>query len=141
MLAEEIDFHQVFKIHPTATALLTADFVVIDVNDEMLRLAGRSLDEFVGHHAFEIFPKMPCQPGNPKWTALEEAMTSGRHEAHQLTRYDIEDPAHPGVFRQCYWSSSVTPVRGVDGRVEFLEFSAREATAIIEQFRSIAADA
>ncbi len=139
MLAQDIDFYQVFKIHPTAMALLTADFEVIDVNDEMLRLAGRPLDEVVGRHAFEIFPKMPYEPGRPKWTALEAAMTSGRHETNQLCRYDTEDPAHPGVFRERYWSSSVTPLRGTDGRVEFLEFSVREATAIIEQFRSLQA--
>ena len=137
MLAQEIDFYQVFKIHPTAMALLTPDFEIIDVNDEMLRVAGRPLDEVVGHHVFEIFPKMPYEPGRPKWTALEAAMTSGRHESNQLTRYDIEDPAHPGVFRERYWSSSVTPLHGIDGRVEFLEFSLREATAIIDQFRSM----
>jgi PAS domain-containing protein len=140
MLAQDIDFYQVFKIHPTAMALLTADFEVIDVNDEMLQLAGRPLDEVVGRHAFEIFPKMPYEPGSPKWTALEAALTSGRHETNKLCRYDTEDPAHPGVFRERYWSSSVTPLRGIDGRVEFLEFSVREATAIIEQFRSLQAE-
>jgi hypothetical protein len=31
----------------------------------------------------------------------------------------------------------VTPLHGIDGRVEFLEFSLREATAIIDQFRSM----
>jgi PAS domain-containing protein len=123
MLAQDIDFYQVFKIHPTAMALLTAQFEVIDVNDEMLRLAGRPLDEVVGRHAFEIFPKMPYEPGSPKWTALEAAMTSGRHETNKLCRYDTEDP-----------------LRGIDGRVEFLEFSVREATAIIEQFRSLQAE-
>jgi hypothetical protein len=42
MLAEEIDFHQVLKINPTAMALLTADLVIVDVNEAFLKDAERS---------------------------------------------------------------------------------------------------
>ena len=137
MLAQEIDFHEIFKISPTAMALFTADFEFIDANDEFLEAAGRPLEELVGHNVFEVFPKMPDDPADPRWTALEAALTSGRREQHALTRYDIEDPIHPGVFLERYWSSVVTPIRGINGTVDVLELSAREVTSIIEQFRSI----
>ena len=135
MLAEEIDFYEIFRIHPTAMALLTPDLEVIDANDEFLAQTGHELEELIGQNVFAVIPKMPPDPGGqPKWTVLEQAQASGRREGMSLTRYDMEDPASPGVFRERYWSSSVTPVRGLEGNVEVLEFSAREVTPIIAEF-------
>jgi PAS domain S-box-containing protein len=139
MLAQDVDFHEIFKISPTAMALFTADLDFIDANEEFLEAAGHPLDDLVGRNAFAVLPKMPQDPGNPKWTALEAALTSGEREVYVLTRYDIEDPARPGQFRERYWSSVVTPLHGLDGKVEVLELSAREVTAIIEQFRTMSA--
>ena len=109
------------------------------MNDEFQAVSGRPLEELVGRNVFDVFPKMPPDPGGyPKWTALEKAQSSGRHETCSLTRYDVEDPAHPGVFREHDWCSEVTPLRGLDGQVEVLEFSAREVTPIIAQFKELA---
>jgi PAS domain S-box-containing protein len=142
VLSEEIDFHKIFKVYPTAMALLTADFTFIDANDAFLAAIGRSLEDLVGRNAFEVAPKMPEDAdGCQKWTALEAALTTKQREVYQLQRYDIEDPAHPGVFAERYWSSIVTPVLGQGGEVEVLELSAREVTPIISQFRSLQAEA
>jgi len=141
MLSEEIDFHKIFKVNPTAMALLTADFTFIDANDAFLAAIGRELEDLVGRNAFEVVPKMPEDAGGcPKWTALEAALTTKQREAYRLQRYDIEDPAHPGVFAERYWSSIVTPVVGQGGEVEVLELSAREVTPIISQFQSLQAE-
>ena len=137
MLAEEIDFHKIFRIHPTAMALLTADLEFIDANDELLESSGRQLSDLVGKNMFAVFPKMPYRPGCPKWTSVEQAQTTGVRSTAVLTRYDIEDPAQPGVFRERYWSTIVVPIRGDDGRVEVIEVSAREVTEIIDQFRAL----
>jgi PAS domain-containing protein len=58
MLAQDIDFHEIFRPIPTAMALLTADLVFIDANDEFLEETGRTLDQLVGRNFFEEFPKM-----------------------------------------------------------------------------------
>ena len=138
MLSEEINFHDIFKVNSTAMALLSPDFEFIDANDEFLAAIGRPLEDLIGHNAFEVVPKMPEDPGgNPKWTALEAALTTRRREVYQLQRYDIEDPARPGVYEERYWSSIVTPVLGPGGEVEILELSAREVTPIIGQFQSL----
>jgi PAS domain S-box-containing protein len=141
MLSQEVDFHSIFKVSPTAMALLTADFVIIDANDEFLGSCGRPLEELVGHNIFELFPKMPPDPGgNPKWTALEAALTSGKREVHELTRYDVEVPDRPGEFEERYWSAVVTPLRDASGEVAMLELSGREVTAIIAKFRELEAE-
>lgn len=136
MLAEEIDFHQVFKIHPTSMVLLSADLDIVDANEEFLAEAGRELDDLIGHNIFEQFPMMPERPsGQPAWSAMEAAMTSGRREHNLLFRYDIEDPHQPGVFVEHYWSSVAQPIRGRDGHVEFIEFSLRDVTPLIHEYR------
>jgi PAS domain-containing protein len=138
MLSEEIDFHDLFKIHSTAMALVTPDFEFIDANDEFLAATGHPLEDLIGHNVFEVMPKMPEDPGgSPKWTALEAALTTRRREVYPLERYDIEDPARPGVFEERYWSSIVTPVLGLGGEVGILELSTREVTPIIAQFQSL----
>jgi len=137
MLAQEkIDYYDIFEINPTAMALLDADLVFLDANDQFLEAVGRPLDKLVGHNAFEEFPKMPDDPENPKRTALEAALASGRPEVLHLTRYDIEDPSNPGVFEERYWSSVVTPLLGADGEVKVLELSVREVTSIIAECRA-----
>jgi PAS domain-containing protein len=136
MLAQEIDFHGIFKVSPTAAALLTPEFVIVDANDEFVTALGRPLADLVGRNIFKVFPKRPDDPGNPKRTALEAALFSGEREALELTRYDIEDPGRPGVFEERYWSSVVTPVRADDGQVILFELSAREVTPIINQIRA-----
>ena len=84
---------------------------------------------------------MPADPGgNPKWTALEAALTSGKREVDELSRYDVEDPGRPGVFQQRYWTAVVTPLRSASGEIEMLELSSREVTAIIGMFRALEAE-
>jgi PAS domain-containing protein len=136
MLAEEIDFYQVFKIHPTSMLLLTADLEIVDANEEFLEESGRQLEDLIGHNLFAEFPKMP-EPasGYRAWSALEAAMASGRREHNLLFREDIEDPAQPGVFVEHYWSSVAQPIRGRDGHVDMIEFSLRDVTPLIREYR------
>jgi PAS domain-containing protein len=141
MLAHQIDLCRMYKIRPTAMALLTPDLKIIDINDEFQAYAGRPLDEVIGRNIFEVTPKMPEDAGGyPKWTPLEAAMTSGRREAAKLIRYDIEDPGHPGVFMERYWAAVAQPILGPHGQVEVIELSARDITPVIAQFLAMQAE-
>jgi PAS domain-containing protein len=141
MVAHEIDFHWMYKIRPTAMALLTPDLEIIDMNDEFQAYIGRPLAEVVGHNIFEITPKMPEDSGgDPQWTPLEAAMTSGRREAAKVMRYDVEDPDHPGAFLERYWAAVAQPIRGRDGQVEVIELSVKDITPIISEFQAMQAE-
>jgi PAS domain-containing protein len=136
MLAEDIDFYQVFRLHPTCMVLLTADLAIVDANEEFLQQCGRELDDLIGHHLFEEFPKMPQAPsGDDAWTAVEAAMTTGKREHNLLFREDLEDPEQPGVFVEHYWSSVAQPMRDRAGEVEYIEYSLRDVTPIINEYR------
>jgi PAS domain-containing protein len=140
MLAQEIDFHKLYKFSPTAMALLTPDLEIIDINDEFQVCVSRPLEDVVGRNIFDVTPKMPEDSSGPQWTPLEAAMTSGRREAAQLMRYDVEDPENPGVFAERYWAAVAQPVRGADGHVEVIELSAQDITPIVAQLRAMRAD-
>ncbi|HEY2508932.1 MAG TPA: PAS domain-containing protein [Streptosporangiaceae bacterium] len=139
MLAEELDFDKIFRLHPTAMALVTADMIFVDANDEFLQTTGRNFEALVGHNFFDRFPKKPDKDaaGDPRWIALEEALNTGRRQVDQLIRYDIEDPALPGHFEERYWSAVAVPVPGPGGETQFLELSARDVTPVIMQFRAM----
>jgi len=138
MLAQEIDFQDIFKLHPTGMLLLSADLVILDANDAFLADVGRDLEELIGHNFYDEFPKLPADPGgSPKWTALDEAITSGRRQCDQLIRYDLEDPDHPGVFVEHWVTALAQPIRGYDGCVQVMELSVRDITPIIHQYQAL----
>jgi PAS domain-containing protein len=139
MLAQDIDFHEIFRINPTGMAVLTADLQFADVNDQFLAEAGRQLEELIGHNIFEVFPKMPAELGDTERTVLEEAFDTGRRAYLALARYDIEDPAHPGAYVESYWSAVAQPIRGLDGQVEMYELSLRNMTPVIAEFEAMRA--
>jgi PAS domain S-box-containing protein len=137
MLAQDIDFHEIFRISPTGMAVLTADLQFVDVNDQFLAEAGRELEELIGHNIFEVFPKMPAELGDTERTVLEEAFDTGRQAYLALARYDVEDPSQPGAFVETYWSAVAQPVRGLDGQVEMYELSLRNMTPVISEFKAM----
>jgi len=136
MLAEDIDFYRAFKINPTGMLLLTADLQIVDANEEFLEQTGRDLEKLIGHHLFEEFPKVPeTSGGHETWSAVEAAQASGRREDNVLFRNDLEDQDQPGVYVEHYWSSVAQPIRGCDGHVDVIEFSLRDVTPIIDEYR------
>jgi PAS domain-containing protein len=141
MLAEQIDFERLYKIRPTAMALLRADLTVVDINEEFQADAGLPVEDIVGHNIFEVMPKVPTHPGGfPMWTPLEQAMTSGRREVTKLIRYDLEDRQDPGVFVEHWWAAVAQPLLSLDGEVELIELSARDVTPIISQYQAMQAE-
>jgi hypothetical protein len=60
VLAEEIDFHSIFKLHPTAMLLVTTDSCSADASDELVAEAGRSLEELIGRDFYEVFQPEGC---------------------------------------------------------------------------------
>ena len=76
MLAEDLDFREIFKITQTAMALLDADLIFIDVNDQFMKGSGRDLEDLVGRRFREVFPRTPEDRGSdPNWGAIEKAAT------------------------------------------------------------------
>jgi PAS domain S-box-containing protein len=142
MTRQEIDYQNVFENMPDVVMLLTPDLGILDLNQDLLEIAGRKREEVVGENALEAFPEMPNHPADmprPLRSAVDEVVASGKREVTSLIRYDFEDPGRPGVLEERYWSVIYTPVPGEVGPVSMIAFRAQEVTHIICQDRAMQA--
>ncbi|MGW0580694.1 PP2C family protein-serine/threonine phosphatase [Streptomyces sp. NPDC002920] len=130
-----IDYAEVFLALPGMVALLTPELIYADANDEFLRVAGRSREQMIGRHLFEVFPDNPNDPGASGVRNLEASLrrvlATGERDAMALQRYDVENPDEPGVWEERYWSPVNAPVFGPDGSVVLLVHRVEEVTELI----------
>ncbi|WP_086831738.1 PP2C family protein-serine/threonine phosphatase [Streptomyces sp. NRRL B-24572] len=135
MMATGIDYAAVFQALPGMVALLTPELVYADVNEEFVRLSGRSREQLVGRYLFDVFPDNPNDAGATGARNLEASLrrvlASGERDTMALQRYDVESPERPGEWEERYWSPVNAPVVGPDGRVELLVHRVEEVTELI----------
>ncbi|PJN01791.1 protein phosphatase [Streptomyces sp. CB01201] len=130
-----IDFEAVFRALPAPVALLTTDLVYADLNDVFLSTTRRRREDLVGRYLFDAFPDNPGDPDANGMRNLEASLrrvaATGERDAMALQRYDVEDPARPGVWEERYWSPVNTPVFDRDGNVVLLLHRVEEVTELI----------
>ncbi|KUL76711.1 MULTISPECIES: PP2C family protein-serine/threonine phosphatase [unclassified Streptomyces] len=132
---DEVDYEAVFQALPGMVALLDTDLVYVDANEDFQRLSGRSREQLVGRHIFDVFPDNPDNPAatgmrNVRASMLRVAAT-GERDAMALQRYDVEDAGNPGHWEERYWSPINAPVTGPDGKVAFVLHRVEEVTELI----------
>ncbi|MFF1339644.1 PP2C family protein-serine/threonine phosphatase [Streptomyces sp. NPDC058290] len=136
MAEAEIDYAAVFQALPGMVALLTPELVYVDVNEEFLRMAGRTREQLVGRYLFDVFPD---NPGDPAATgarnlqaSLQRVLATGERDTMALQRYDVESAERPGEWEERYWSPVNAAVLGPDGRVAVLVHRVEEVTELIK---------
>ncbi len=120
---------------PGAVALLSPELVILDVSNGYLDAAGRGPEEIIGRNILEAFPENPRDPDDtgPRdlRASLEAVLASGEPDFMNPTRYDVEDPGHPGEFEQRYWAIANMPVRADDGHISMIIHMAQEVTPLV----------
>jgi PAS domain-containing protein len=138
-----INYEAAFRQFPGVAFLLSRDFRILDVSDDVQDLTGRGRCDLVGRNLFDAFPANPHAPQSTGpdnvWAALAEAARSGDRVVLRLNEYDVEDPGRPGVFEERFWSGIVTPIPGPDGRVAVLATWGYDITPAVSQVRAQAA--
>lgn len=133
----DIDYEAVFRAYPVPTVLLTCDFRILDANDAWLSIVDRRPADVLGQNIFAAFPKDKFEPREEGPLRLRESLESvvetGEADRLPLMRYDIEDPAEPGVFQERYWAVINAPVPGPNGRPKLIVHRAADATAMVKQ--------
>ncbi|MGO8956308.1 MAG: PAS domain-containing protein [Streptosporangiaceae bacterium] len=137
----QVDYEAAFKNLPGAAALLSPELVILDVSHGYLEAAGRGPDEIIGRNILEAFPENPHDPDDtgPRdlRASLEAVLASGEPDFMNPTRYDVEDPVHPGVFEERYWAIANMPVRTADGHVSMIIHMAQEVTHLVRRADAI----
>ncbi|MGI5373705.1 PP2C family protein-serine/threonine phosphatase [Streptomyces sp. CA-251387] len=130
-----IDYEAVFQALPGMVALLTPELVYADANEDFQRLTGRTREQLVGRYIFDIFPENPNDPAAAGMRDVQASMlrvvADGERDAMALQRYDVEDPSRPGHWEERYWSPINAPVRGPDGKVQFVLHRVEEVTELL----------
>jgi len=136
----DIDYRAAFKSMPGAVALLSPDLVILDVSNGYLDAAGRGPDEIIGRNILEALPANPVDPGDtgPRdlRASLESVIANGLPDFLDPTRYDVEDPGHPGEFEERYWAIANVPVRDDDEQITMILHIAQEVTNLVHGVRS-----
>jgi PAS domain S-box-containing protein len=144
MAETSIDYQEVFRTMPGATALLTPDGTILDVNDGYLEASGRSREQLLGRNLFDVFPQNPDDPSvlgpDQLRDSLETVVATGERDVLMPVRYDVEDPGRPGEFEERYWAVVNTPMHDPVGRVVMITHKADEVTHIVNQSRNMRAD-
>ncbi len=139
-MTPQVDYKAAFKNLPAAVAVISPDLVILDVNDRYLDAAGRGSDEIVGRNIIDAFPENPRDPGDtgPRdlRASLEAVLATGMPDFMNLTRYDVEDPGHPGHFEERYWAVANAPVCDAAGEVTVIIHVAQEVTHVVRMARA-----
>ncbi|WP_328775103.1 SpoIIE family protein phosphatase [Streptomyces goshikiensis] len=131
-----IDYSAVFQALPGMIALLTPEMTYADVNEEFLRISGRTRGLMVGRYLFDVFPDNPGDPAasgaRNLRASLQRVLATGERDAMALQRYDVESLERPGEWEERYWSTVNAPVLGPDGQVVLLVHRVEEVTELIK---------
>ncbi|RPK32704.1 Phosphoserine phosphatase RsbP [Streptomyces sp. ADI91-18] len=131
-----IDYAAVFQALPGMVALLTPEMAYADVNEEFLRISGRTRELTVGRYLFDVFPDNPGDPAasgaRNLRASLQRVLATGERDAMALQRYDVESLERPGEWEERYWSPVNAPVLGPDGQVVLLVHRVEEVTELIK---------
>ncbi|MEU8654374.1 SpoIIE family protein phosphatase [Streptomyces sp. NPDC048737] len=135
MNGPRIDYAAVFRALPGMVALLTPDLAYADVNEDFAQLTGRSREQLLGRHIFDVFPENPGEPAaagmRETRTSMARVLETGERDTMALLRYDIEDPRRPGHWEEHFWSPVNAPVLGPDGEVVLIIHRVEEVTELI----------
>lgn len=135
MAETAIDYGAVFKALPGMVALLTPELVYADVNEEFVRLSGRSREQLIGKYLFDVFPDNPNDRSATGMRNLEASLyrvlATGERDTMALQRYDVENPERPGEWQKRYWSPVNAPLLGSDGKVVLILHRVEEVTELI----------
>ena len=138
MTRPQIDHAVVFRDLPIPAVLLTLDFVIADMNQAYLEVAGRTREELLGRHVFDAFPDNPSDPSangvRELSASLKRVMATGKADVLSFQKYDVEVPGLPGLFARRYWSPVNAPVFGPNGEVVMIVQLVEEITDRVRKF-------
>lgn len=134
------DFAAILAGIPQPFLMLDADLTIVAATDAYLATTDRSREDIVGRHILEAFPENPEKAGSveqgPLEVSLRHVLRTGKPHEMAVIQYDIPRPASEGGgFYQRYWTPIHTPVKGPDGKVDYIVQSPMDVTESVLRTR------
>ncbi|GAB3858877.1 hypothetical protein GCM10028822_34560 [Hymenobacter terrigena] len=127
------DLLPIFSALPSASLLLSPEFVIEAASDAYLKATTTQRADLIGRYVFDVFPDNPNTSGarsvRDVRASLEQVLATGQPHELPLQPYDLPDPAHPGQFIERYWQTRNVPVLDAQGRVTHLIHDVIDITA------------
>ncbi|MCZ2822037.1 SpoIIE family protein phosphatase [Modestobacter sp. VKM Ac-2977] len=127
------DFAKVFDEAPAPFLLLTPDLVIVHANRARLEATATTLEDTVGRHLFDVFPRNPADPAADGvanlGASLAEARDTRRPVTMRIQKYDI--PLPDGSWTERFWSPRNVPILDDDGEVVLLLHRSDDVTDYI----------
>ena len=116
-----LDFGTLFEASPNPYMVVDRELRYVAVNRAYCEATHRTAEQLLGTSLIDEFPHDPEAPGNTQARRLADSLrgvfASGKPDALPLIHYRIEID---GKYQDIYWSATHTPLRGPDGRVEYV---------------------
>ncbi|WP_306131965.1 sensor histidine kinase [Roseivivax marinus] len=107
-----IDMGAIFDAAPTAQVVMSPGLHIVAANRAYCAVSGRSVEDLVGLHAFEVFPANPDDPEADIEAALQasvsKAIETGETDEMPVQQHDIQD--QEGRYAVHYWRLVNTPI-------------------------------
>ncbi len=130
------DFRALFEGSPGLFLALTPGFRIVAVSDAYAKATMRRREDLVGMGIFEAFPDNPGDAAASGVAnlrrSLERVRDTGEPDTMAVQKYDIPKPESAGGgFEVRWWSPMNCPVKGSDGRVEFIIHRVEDVTEFV----------
>lgn len=119
------DIHKtIFHRMPNAAMILDTNLAYVDANDAYCRAVGRSLDELLGNHIFDVFPDTEDRVAYVR--KIFDQTLAGEFTLLEAQPYRMERP--DGVVEERIWQIAQFPIYCEEGHVQFLVQRAEDVT-------------
>ena len=125
---ETVDFHAVFDSVPTPLVLISADFLIVDMNRQYLEAVGRARDSLVGRNFFDALPA-PAAAAQAIKDSIARVLDSGMPDHLPGLRYPRPTPGETALEERT-WSASHLPIRDSGGRVIYVLQTSQDIIAV-----------
>lgn len=130
-----VQLQGLFESLPGLYLVLTPDLVITAASDAYLKATMTSREGIIGRGLFEVFPDNPDDPGADGSLNLRASLARvrqhGAPDTMAIQKYDVRRP--DGSFEERFWSPVNSPVRGADGRLEYIIHRVEDVTDFVRE--------
>ncbi|MEC5290515.1 HWE histidine kinase domain-containing protein [Aurantimonas sp. C2-6-R+9] len=128
---KSLEFERLFEALPSPYMVLDSDLRYVAVNRAYENAVMRTRADLVGEKLFDMFPN-EGEGGRRLTASFDEVLKSGAPDTIAFIPYEIPRPAEAGgEFEQRYWTATHTPLKNVEGKVEFIIQNTIDVTEIV----------